>query len=129
MISKLEQEAEADATEKAYCDEELAKTEAKKQELDSEIESLSTKIDRAASKSASLKEEVKEAQAELAAVAKEQAEMDTLRQEQNADFKVAQKDLQLGLGGVQAALEKLRSITVVQQPHSFKMTTVLVLSC
>jgi len=108
MITKLEQEAEADATEKAYCDEEMAKTEAKKQELDSEIDALSTKIDRAASKSAALKEEVKEAQQELAAIAKEQAEMDKLRQEQNADFKVAQADLQLGLSGVQAALEKLR---------------------
>lgn len=125
MITKLEQEAEADATEKAYCDEELAKTEAKKQELDGEIEALSTKIDRAASKSAALKEEVKEAQAELAALAKEQAEMDKLRQEQNADFKVAQSDLQLGLGGVQAALEKLReyyggaAAAFVQDDNSF----------
>merc|ERR1711865_239149 len=76
MISKLESEAKSEATEKAYCDEELAKTEAKKSELDSEITKLSTKIDRAASKSAALKEDVKEAQGELAAVAKEQAEMD-----------------------------------------------------
>merc|ERR1719316_28264 len=34
MITKLEKEAEAEATEKAYCDEEMAKTEAKKAELD-----------------------------------------------------------------------------------------------
>jgi len=37
MITKLENEASNEATEKAYCDEELAKTEAKKQELNSEI--------------------------------------------------------------------------------------------
>merc|ERR1711991_1260195 len=55
MIAKLEKEAEEDAAEKAYCDEEMSKTQAKKDELDSEIESLSTKIDRAASKSAGLK--------------------------------------------------------------------------
>jgi len=108
MISKLEQEAEGDATEKAYCDEELAKTESKKQELDGEIDALSTKIDRAASKSAALKADVKEAMEELAAVAKEQAEMDNMRAEQSAAFKTAQSDLTLGLGGVQAALEKLR---------------------
>merc|ERR1719231_387109 len=30
MIAKLEKEAEAEATEKAYCDEQMAKTEAKK---------------------------------------------------------------------------------------------------
>merc|ERR1719469_684896 len=33
MISKLEKEAEEDATEKAYCDEEMMKTEAKKSDL------------------------------------------------------------------------------------------------
>merc|ERR1719460_1461037 len=34
MISKLESEAKSEATEKAYCDEELAKTEAKKSDLE-----------------------------------------------------------------------------------------------
>merc|ERR1719468_866852 len=108
MIAKLEQEAEEDATEKAYCDEEMAKTEAKKQELDDEIEKLTSKIDQNAAKSAQLKEEVKAAQESLAALAKEQAEMDKLRQEQNANYKIAKADLELGLGGVQKALEKLR---------------------
>jgi len=108
MIAKLEKEAEEDATEKAYCDEELAKTEAKKQELDDDIAKLTSKIDQNAAKSAQLKEEVKAAQAALAALAKEQAEMDKLRQEQNANYKTAKKDLELGLGGVQKALETLR---------------------
>jgi len=108
MIAKLEKEAEDDAAEKAYCDEEMAKTEAKKQELDDEIAKLTSKIDQNAAKSAQLKEEVKAAQAALAAIAKEQAEMDKLRQEQNANYKVAKSDLELGLGGVQKALEKLR---------------------
>jgi chromosome segregation ATPase len=108
MIVKLEKEAEEDAAEKAYCDEEMSKTEAKKQELDDTVASLTSKIDKAAAKSAHLKEEVKEAQENLAALAKSQAEMDKLRQEQNADFKQAKADLELGLGGVQKALEKLR---------------------
>merc|ERR1719162_2048535 len=108
MIAKLEQEAEEDAAEKAYCDEEMAKTEAKKQELDDEIAKLTSKIDQNAAKSAQLKEEVKAAQAALANLAKEQAEMDKLRQEQNANYKQAKSDLELGLGGVQKALEKLR---------------------
>merc|ERR1719420_2141999 len=37
MIMKLEKEAESEATDKAYCDEEMAKTEAKKAELDDDI--------------------------------------------------------------------------------------------
>merc|ERR1719169_151586 len=51
MIVKLEKEAESEATEKAYCDEQTAKTEAKKAELENNIASLSTKIDQAAAKS------------------------------------------------------------------------------
>jgi len=108
MISKLESEAESDATEKAYCDEEMAKTEAKKSELDSTMESLTTKIDRHASKSAGLKEDVKELQAELAALSKETAEMNQMRNEENGNYRAAKADLELGLGGVQKALGVLR---------------------
>merc|ERR1719267_128249 len=56
MIAKLEAEAKSEATEKAYCDEELAKTEAKKSELEHEISKLTSKIDLAAAKSAGLKD-------------------------------------------------------------------------
>merc|ERR1719352_1121666 len=79
MITKLVKEAEEEATEKAYCDEQMAKTEAKKSELDDTVAKLTNKIDRAASKSASLKEEVVALEAELAALAKSQAEMDKIR--------------------------------------------------
>jgi len=109
MIAKLEKEAEEDAAEKAYCDEEMAKTEAKKSELESEIEKLSTKIEQDAAKSTGLKDDVKELQAELAALSKSQAEMDKIRNDQHSDFVVAQKDLSAGLAGVQKALEKLRA--------------------
>jgi len=124
MIAKLEKEAEEDAAEKAYCDEEMAKTEAKKQELDDEIAKLTSKIDKAAAKSTRLKGEVKEAQATLAALAKTTAEMNKLRQEQNADYKQAKSDLELGLGGVQKALEVLReyyggAAAMIQSDSSF----------
>jgi hypothetical protein len=108
MIMKLEKEAESEATEKAYCDEEMAKTEAKKAELDDDIAQLTSKIDQAASRSGSLKEEVVELEAELAALAKTQAEMDKLRAEQNANYKVAEAELSQGLAGVRKALSVLR---------------------
>merc|ERR1719272_2268350 len=81
MIAKLQKEAENDATEKAYCDEEMAKTEAKKGELSDDISKLSAKIDKAAATSAKRKEEVKELQAQLAALAKETAQLDAIRSE------------------------------------------------
>jgi len=60
MISKLQSQAEEEATEKAYCDEELAKTEAKKSELEGVVSRLTSKIDLSAAKSAELKGEVKD---------------------------------------------------------------------
>merc|ERR1719409_163906 len=99
MVSKLEKEAEDDATEKAYCDEEMAKTEAKKAELEDDVAKLTSKVDQASATSAKRKEQVKELQANLATLAKEQAEMDRIRGEQNADYLKAKGDLKLGLSG------------------------------
>jgi len=108
MIGKLEEEAANDATEKAYCDEEMAKTEAKKSELEGDVATLTSKIDRAAAASAKLKEEVKELQAELASLAKTSAEMDQIRSEEHSDYSQAKSDLELGLSGVGKALGVLR---------------------
>merc|ERR1719395_179102 len=124
MITKLEKEAEEEATEKAYCDEQMAKTEAKKADLEATIAKLTNKIDRAAARSASLKEEVVELEAELAELAKTQAEMDKIRSEENANFKVAKAELTQGLTGVRKALGVLRdyyggAAALVQEDASF----------
>jgi predicted nucleic acid-binding Zn-ribbon protein len=121
MIAKLEAEAEAEATEKAYCDEQMAKTEAKKEDLDSTIAKLTSKIDQSAAASAALKEEVVELEKELAALAKMQAEMDKIRAEQLADYTVAKEELTQGLEGVRKALTMLKdyygsAAALVQQP-------------
>jgi chromosome segregation ATPase len=108
MINKLTKEAESEATEKAYCDEQMSKTEAKKAELEAGIAKLTTKIDKAAAKSASLKGEVKELQSELAALAKQQSEMDSVRRESHEDYSTAKSDLEQGLSGVRKALQVLR---------------------
>merc|ERR1719364_595201 len=59
MIAKLMKEAEAEASEKGYCDAEMAKTKSKKEELTDDIEKLTSKIDSDSSASERLKEEVK----------------------------------------------------------------------
>merc|ERR1712226_713700 len=125
MINKLEAEADAEATEKAWCDEQIAKTEEKKTDLESDIAKLTGKIDVASAKSTDLKKQVKELQADLAALAKLQAEMDAIRQEQHAAFVQAKADLELGLQGVRQALTILReyyggSAAFMQQPQPAK---------
>merc|ERR1740129_393986 len=108
MISKLEAEAGSEATEKAYCDEQIGKTEFKKGELEDDIAKMTSKIDQSAAKSAQLKAEIKALEAELAALAKAQAEMDRIRSETHAEYGQAKADLELGLSGVRKALTTLR---------------------
>merc|ERR1719160_1466056 len=86
----------------------MKKTEAKKAELEEDLAKVTSKIEQAAATSAKLKEEVKVAQEQLAALAKEQAEMDKIRGEEHAHYLEATADLKTGLAGVQKALEVLR---------------------
>jgi len=108
MIAKLKSEAESEATEKAYCDEELAKTEAKKSELENQLSKLTSKIDLAAAKSAGLKQDVKDLQKELATLSREQAEADKIRAEEKSAYDQAKAELELGISGVQKALGVLK---------------------
>jgi chromosome segregation ATPase len=107
MIEKLEAEAEADATKKAYCDKELAETNQKKDDKNAEIEKLGAKIESSKAKSAKLKEEVATLQKELAALVREQAEMDKIRAEEKAAFDVNSAEMEKGLNGIKMALKVL----------------------
>jgi hypothetical protein len=107
MIEKLLKEGEADATEKAFCDKEMAETEQKKSDKEASIQKLSTKIDSMTAKSAKLKEEVAELEKELAALAKAQAEMDKVRSEEKAAFDVNSAEMKKGVSGVKLALKVL----------------------
>merc|ERR1719394_216062 len=108
MITKLEREAGSEATEKAYCDEQIAKTEFKKGELEDDIAKATSRIDQSAAKSAQLKEQIKVLESELAALAKLQAEMDKIRADTHAEYTTAKADLELGLSGVRKASALLR---------------------
>jgi chromosome segregation ATPase len=107
MIASLEEAADADATEKAFCDKELAETRAKKDDKTAEIEKLSTKIDQMSTRSAKLKEEVAGLQKALADLMNAQAEMDKLRAEEAEAYKTNRAELEQGLEGVKLALKVL----------------------
>eukprot|EP00747_Dinoflagellata_sp_TGD_P146443 gnl/TRDRNA2_/TRDRNA2_176692_c8_seq8.p1 gnl/TRDRNA2_/TRDRNA2_176692_c8~~gnl/TRDRNA2_/TRDRNA2_176692_c8_seq8.p1 ORF type:complete len:398 (+),score=171.88 gnl/TRDRNA2_/TRDRNA2_176692_c8_seq8:73-1194(+) len=120
MIAKIQKELEEAASAKAYCDEETSKNNAKKAELTEDNDKLEAKIDKATSMSAELKSEVGELQSELAAMAKLQAEMDKIREDENAAWKEASGDLEKGVAGIQGALDVLRdyygAASLLQQP-------------
>jgi len=107
MIEKLEADAESDATEKAFCDKELAESRFKKDDKSAEIEKLTTKMESMTAKSAKLKEEVATLQSELSQLTKSQAEMDKIRAEEKAVFNKASSETQKALDGVKMALKVL----------------------
>merc|ERR1719160_1980659 len=107
MIEKLLKEAEEDATEKAFCDKELAETEAKKADKEAAIAKLTTSMDSMTAKSAKLKEQTAELEKELAALAKAQAEADKLRAEEKAAFDTNSAEMKKGVEGVKLALKVL----------------------
>jgi chromosome segregation ATPase len=108
MLERLQADAAADASHKAFCDKEMSETNAKKAEKDSEIAKLTTKINQMSARSAQLKEEVATLQKELAELAKVQAEMDKLRQEEKAAYDANRPEMEQGLEGVKMALQILR---------------------
>jgi len=118
MIETLEKEAEQDATEKAYCDKELAETYAKKDAKTTEIKKLSTKIDQMTSRSAQLKAEIAELEKGLSSLAKSQAEMDKVRLNEKEEYTKAKAEMEAGIKGVQLALKVLRDYYAKDKSHS-----------
>merc|ERR1719150_2443415 len=107
MIARLEKEAGADATKKAFCDKELAESNQKKSDKTNEIAKLTSRIDQMSAKSTQLKDEVAALQSELANLAKSQSELDRIREEEKATFDDSKAALDKGLAGVKAALKVL----------------------
>merc|ERR1712176_1131060 len=79
----------------------------KKSEKTNEIKKLTTRIDRMQAQSAQLKEQVAALQGALAHLAKSQADMDKLRQEEHATFTASKAELEKALTGMKLALNIL----------------------
>jgi chromosome segregation ATPase len=107
MIERLNEEAEADATEKAFCDKEMHETENKIADKEATIEKLSTEIDSMTARSSKLKQQVAELEKQLANLARSQAEADKLRADEKAAFEVNSAEMEKGVKGVQVALKVL----------------------
>jgi len=117
MIAKLEEQAGADASKKAYCDKEMKETNEKKADKTAEIEKLTTRIDQASAKSARLKEEIASLQGQLAKLAASQAKMDSLRREEHESYTAAKSEQDKGLEGVKLALKLLKEYYASDAAH------------
>jgi hypothetical protein len=107
-ITKLENEAAADATHKAYCDKQLAETTEKVASNKEEIEKHTAKIDQKSSAFLRVKAQVASLQDELAKMTKEKLEMDNLRQQETADYESNKAETAQSLEEIKYALKVMR---------------------
>jgi len=117
MIATLEKDAEADASQKAYCDKAMGEATAKNTDLQAENDSLSTKIAQKKASSTKLKEEVATLQSELAAGAKAKADADALRAEEKAAYDKNSAEMKQGINGVKKALQVLKDYYAKDASH------------
>jgi len=108
LIIKLDEEAQAAATEKAFCDENLPETESKEADMEEQIQVLKARLDRDSARFAEIKEDISHLQSQLATIAKAQAEMDKIREEEHTAFVAAKNDLEIGIDGVRKAINLLK---------------------
>merc|ERR1719424_424298 len=84
MIAKLLKEAQEEATQKAFCDEEVGKSKKSQSEKQSKIDEYQTRIDQASSTIATLTEAVKTLEGEVAEIDRAQAEATSTRNKEHS---------------------------------------------
>merc|ERR1719421_1851012 len=108
MIEKLVTEANEEATQKAFCDEEIAKSKKAQSEKSMTSDKLSSRIDMATTTKAQLEDSVKELEAEIAALTKGDAEATKIRSEEHATYLKASADYKDAATAVQGAIGVLK---------------------
>jgi len=102
MIAKLLKEAQEEATQKAFCDEEMGKSKASEAKKSMTLDKLNSRIDKATARTEELTEAVKTLEEEIAKIDSSVAEATKLRNEEKTSNTKAIKDF----GDAAAATEK-----------------------
>jgi len=108
MIEKLVTEANEEATQKAFCDEETEKSKKAQADKSMTADKLTSRIDKASTTKAGLEQSVKELQEEIAALDKGNAEATKMRAEEHATYLKSSKDFKDAAEAVQAAIGVLK---------------------
>lgn len=108
MVAKLIEEANQEATQKAFCDEEIGKSKKSLAEKTATSDKLQSRLDQASAAKASLEETIKELEAEIAGIDKAQAEATKIRNEENAAYLVSSKDFKEAAEATEKAMIVLK---------------------
>jgi len=108
MIAKLLNEANEEATQKAFCDEEMGKSKSAKEDKSMKFDKLTARIEKATTTKAELEGSVKDLEAEIAALDAGNAEATKLREEERSSYLVASKDFKDAAEAVSEAIAMLK---------------------
>jgi len=108
MIAKLLDEAQEEATQKAFCDEEMGKSAKSKDDKTRTLDKLQSRIDRASSRKAELAQAVKDLEAGVAELDKSQAVATKIRNEEHATYLQASKDFGDAANAIERAIKVLK---------------------
>jgi len=108
MIDKLITEANEEATQKAFCDEEMSKSKETKDEKSTTIDKLQSRLDKAATTKAQLEEAVKTLESEIAELDAGTAEATKIRTEEHATYLKASSDFKTSAEAVTNAIRVLK---------------------
>merc|ERR1719321_1322760 len=108
MIAKLLAEQQAEANQKAFCDEEMGKSKKAQEIKTAKLGKLSARIDEGESRKVQLLEEIRNLESELAEIDRSQAEATQLRTKEHEEFLKAQADYQSSEDACAQAVEVLK---------------------
>merc|ERR1719321_1025843 len=109
MIAKLVNEANEEATQEAFCQEEMSKSNAAKDEKTMTSDGLSSRISKAASTKALLQQKVKELEGEIAELDSGMAEATKLRTSEKASNTKSASDFRLAATAFEKAIKVLKT--------------------
>jgi len=108
MIEKLVTEANEEATQKAFCDEETTKSKAAQSEKSMTADKLTSRIDKASTTKAQLEQSIKDLEGEIAELDAGTAEATKIRTEEKATNTKSSADFKLAAEAVQGAIGVLK---------------------
>merc|ERR1719159_2084896 len=101
MITKLVNEANAEATQKQFCDEEMSKSTEVKDDKSMTLDKLQSRLDKAATTKAKLEQLIGELEGEIAKLDAGTATATEIRTEEHATYLKASADYKMATEGVQ----------------------------
>merc|ERR1719163_488969 len=108
MVGKLIAEANEEATQKAFCDEELSKSKKSQQEKSMVLDKLNGRSDKAETTKATLEGEIKQLEAEIAEIDSAQAEATKIRNQERTDYQSSSKDFKDSAEATEQAIVVLK---------------------